>query len=209
MSIGSINSAALQSLTSTVFNRLDSKQTGAIDSEDLQAAFNTDTSELFTTLDSDGDGSITQTEFSDGIQTLVDALQSQLQSSRLQSSDSEGMGMMPPPPPPPMQGTDEGFTQEELTSMSAEIADSDSRMSTLMSNLASNFDSADTDGNGRISHDEAMAFDQSQQTASTDSTTTDSDSSVTDNAQLLAQLVQLLQNYGVAEQSTTSLSTAA
>ena len=61
------------------------------------------------------------------------------------------------PPPPGMnqaQATDNGFSQEELLKM----AEEDSDLSVLFSALAENFDEADTDSDGVIKREEAMAF---------------------------------------------------
>ncbi len=207
-----MNVGSTSLLASNLFTKLDTKQQGYIEQSDMQSAFDslsstdssTDVSEVFTQLDADSDGKLTQTELSDGIQSLVDALQTQLQQSRFQGS-SDGM-QMPPPPPPGAEGVDEGFTQDELSSMATDST-TDSKRATLMSELAANFDAADTDGNGKINRDEAMAYDQSQSTTATAATSSDSTSSAESlDLQAMTQLLQLLQAYGSSSTNSTTSS---
>lgn len=211
------SSSGVSLLASNLFNKLDTKQKGYVDKSDMQSAFNSlssvtsssnDVSEVFTQLDADSDGKLTQTELSDGLQTLADALQSQLQQSRLQGAG----GMQGPPPPPPPEGDDEGFTQDELSTMASDSS-TDSKRASLMSKLAANFDAADTDGNGKVTRSEAMAYDQSTKTDSATASTssassTDSTSSTSDalNLKAMVQLMQLLQAYGVSSDSSKTTS---
>ncbi len=55
---------------------------------------------------------------------------------------------------------EEGFSQAELSDM-LESAEFDDERNDLFSRLIDDFDTADADGNGKISREEAMAFDQS------------------------------------------------
>lgn len=203
-------------LAANLFTKLDTKNQGYVDKDELQSAFDalstsgdsssTNVDAVFTQLDSDGDGKITQSELSDSIQTLADSLMSQLHQSRMQ-----GMGDMPPPPPPPDDGSDEGFTQDELTSMASDLSSTDSKRANLMSTLAANFEAADTDGNGKISREEAMNFDQSQNATSSTSSSaaasqidsaTSTASTSTDedlNLKIMLQIMQLLQSYGASD----------
>ncbi|MGC3980080.1 MAG: EF-hand domain-containing protein [Steroidobacteraceae bacterium] len=207
------SSSSLSLLASNLFNKLDSTQKGYLESSDMQSALSsvssssntssTDTSNLFAQLDSDSDGQITETEFSDGIQTLVDALQSSLQQSRMQGPQGAGG----PPPPPPPEGADEGFTQDELSSMASDTSSTDTKRSELFTKLADNFEAADTDGNGKITRDEAMAYDQSTQSTDASSTvaaSTSSTSDTTTNLKMMLQVMQLLQAYGSSNSTTTS-----
>jgi Ca2+-binding EF-hand superfamily protein len=209
--VSSISGSLAASWASSLFSKLDTNNQGYIDKGGLQSAFsqlavtdsasgNTDVDQIFTQLDTDGDGRITETELSDTLTTLVDQLYSK------DGSMCGGMGM---PPSGGMEGaTDQGFTQDELTSMAQEIGSSDSKRSSLMTSLATNFDTADTDGNGRITRDEAMAYAQAGQTdganaATTDSVTTDTAGNGLDGkAAALMKLIELIQSYASSDGDT-------
>lgn len=151
-------SSAISSLSSTswvssLFTKIDTKNQGYIDKSELQTALaqlssdenSTSVDKVFSKLDVDSDGKITKQELSDGIQKLSEELDNQFNQSRVG-------------PPPPQ---DEGFTKEELTSMIEEIGDSDTKRTALMQSIVENFETADTDGDGKVSHSEAMTYDQS------------------------------------------------
>lgn len=215
MSIGGCGINTSQ-LASNLFSKLDTKNQGYIDKSELASALSgasdssdsssTSSDALFTQLDTNGDGKITQSELSDGLQTLADTLMSQLRHSQMQQ-----MGDMPPPPD---DGSDEGFTKDQLTSMASDLSSTDSKRAEFMSKLAANFDAADTDGNGKISRKEAMSFDQANRSDSTTAASSSSSTSATDSsastddktlsAQVMLQLLQLLQSYGAANEATTS-----
>ena len=122
---------------------------------------------------------------------------------------------MPPPPPP---GEDDaGFTEEELIDQLAEIGGTDSSRASLISNVVNNFDAADTNEDGKVSFQEAIAYDKANPASSSSSTTdstnsTDSTSSATSvassdttDAQVFRQLMDLLRTYGSADDSTKNL----
>lgn len=207
-----------------IFSKLDTKGQGYIEKSDLQTALNSvsgksstssassDADELFSQLDSDSDGKVTKSELADSMQKLADALDSQAMSSRMGlggMGHQGGAGGMPPPPPSGQGGPggqDAGMTKDELTSVSSKLAATDSQASSLMSKVASNFDKADTDGDGKVSFKEAMAYEQSSQSDSTSTTssTTSADTSSTaaasqsqdSQARMLQQLMQLVRAYG-------------
>ena len=204
-------------MASKLFSRLDTKGQGFIEQSDLQSAFsqvfgnaassqaNDASSQLFSALDGDSNGKVTESEFSSGMQRLAEALDSQAFSSRM-----GGAGGMPPPPPPGGGQDDAGFTQDELQSQLDEIGSTDSKRSSLISSVVENFDKADTNGDGKVSATEAMAYEQSTQsstsgnstsTGSTGSTGSASSSSQTD-AMLAHRLMELMRAYG--GDSTTS-----
>ncbi|MBW7900994.1 MAG: EF-hand domain-containing protein [Rhodocyclaceae bacterium] len=139
-----------------LFSALDTDSQGYIEQADLETAFGkigTDANgaaELFAQLDGDGDGKVTQDEFSSAMQAAADELDAQFGAMRMQ-------GGMPPPPPP---ADDAGFTQEELASQLSEIGDSDSQRADLISNILANFEAADADGDGKVSFQEALAYDE-------------------------------------------------
>lgn len=212
--ISSIGSSSLASqMASNLFSKLDSKNQGYIEKSDLQSAFDQISSssnsgnaasvdEVFKQLDGDGDGKVTKQEMSDSLTKMAEQLDSQFNSMR-----TGGRGGMPPPPPP--EGTDSaGFTKDELQSQLDEIGTSDSKRSSLISNIVSNFDEADTDGDGKVSMQEAMTFDKSSQTSTTASTSTDSSSSTNTEAEIMKRIMQLMQAYSVSGQGSSQTSSS-
>ncbi|MFT3905288.1 MAG: hypothetical protein QM718_03170 [Steroidobacteraceae bacterium] len=120
-------------------------------------------SQLFEQMDSDGDGSISSTEFTDAVNELSSSLLSQVQQSQASGGAAGaggpgGPGMGPPPPPPDGDGSDEGFTADQLSSMASATSSSDPDASDLFAALANDFGTADTDGNGKVNRSEAMAY---------------------------------------------------
>ncbi|MDO8990791.1 MAG: EF-hand domain-containing protein [Sideroxyarcus sp.] len=182
-----------QKMAEDLFSKLDTSSQGYIDKSTLQTALEnvssstSDVDALFTKLDVDGDGKVTKQEFTDILQQLE---------SQLQAGENMRSGGMPPPPPPQ---DDTGFTQKELTAQLDEIGSSDSKRSGLIASVIENFDQADTDGDGKVSMREAMAFEQSGSTAAgASSSTSTMDSSVTsaDSAEkIFKQIMMLMQAY--------------
>ncbi|HZW25964.1 MAG TPA: EF-hand domain-containing protein [Gallionella sp.] len=198
-----------QKIAADLFSQIDSSGQGYIDKSALQAAVEQSSSsggsssssnvdELFSALDGNSDGKITKDEFTNSFQSLARQLESQLM-----SGNSMQAGNMPPPPPP-QNGA--GFTKDELTSQLNGVGSSDSTRSSLISSVIENFDQADSDGDGKVSFKEAMAFDQSSSSDSTTSSTSNSSSSASLvsedlNAKLMRQLMQLMQAYNLNGQS--------
>jgi len=160
-STSSSQKTGTSNLVDKLFSQLDTKGQGYLEVSDFESAFSQLSSstsdeasadEVFSSLDSDGDGKITKDEMSSNLEKLAETLNSQFDAMRV------GSGMPPPPPPAGGMGDeeDEGYSQDELS----EIASStdDSNLSTLMSTLASNFDAADTNGDGKVNREEAMAY---------------------------------------------------
>lgn len=192
-----------------LFAKLDTTGKGYIEQSDLTSALSSTStegtasaSEIFNQLDSDGDGKVTQDELKTSMQKLAESLDSQFDEMRMQAG-------MPPPPPP--AESDAGFTEEELTEQLAEIGSTDSARSSLISNVVNNFDAADTNEDGKVSFQEAIAYDKanpsSSSSAATDSTTSTTSvaSSDTTDAQVFRQLMELLRTYGEADDSTKNL----
>lgn len=219
-----------------LFSKLDTTGKGYINESDLSTALSslssssstssstssTSASDLFSQLDSNGDGKVTESELSTSLQKLAESLDSQFDQMRMQ-------GGMPPPPPPSdsssSSSNDSGFTKDQLTSQLSEIGSTDSKRSTLISNIIQNFDKADTDGDGKVSFKEAMAYDKANSTSSTSSSSTSSSSTSssssnstgttstsssgtsstqTSDAKLFRQLMELLRTYGHGTTGTTS-----
>lgn len=219
-----ISNVSSNSSISQLFARLDTKSQGYIEKSDLTSAFSqigsgnsdsTSVDDVFAALDRDSDGKVTESEFSTTLAKLKEELDSQFSSMRMGGfggpQGSGGMAGMPPPPP----ATDgEGFTQDELSSQLDEIGNTDSQRSTFISNIVSNFEAADSDGNGKVSFAEAQAYkDSSSNTASittTASTTSSSADSATTTASsdsdalLLKKIMQLMHAYGAPNQDQQS-----
>lgn len=112
------------------------------------------------------------------------------------------MGGMPP------GGDSGGLTKDQLASLSNDIGSSDSTASSSIKSLINNFDKVDTNGDGKVSMKEAMAY--KEKTASTNSgsssssTSTASSTSINDlNAQILSQITKLMQAYGIGNNQSS------
>jgi Ca2+-binding EF-hand superfamily protein len=205
-------------MAETLFSKLDSTGKGYVAESDLASALSALTgsssstsasasaSQIFSELDGDGDGKVTQDEMKSGLAKLAEALDSQFNASRMQ-----GGGAMPPPPPP---ADDAGFTKDQLSSQLSEIGSSDPARASLISKVVENFDAADTDGDGKVSFSEAMAYEQSTSSNSTSTTsstgkTSDSASSSSTQASdalVFRQIMELLRAYGSQSESVTTSS---
>lgn len=189
-------------MSQDLFTQLDSSSKGYLEQSDFESALSglSSTSlsaeELFTALDSDENGQVTQDEFSSRLEQLSQQLDSQAQQMRMAESGMGAMGGMPPPPPPPSSGSDSssddsGLTLDELSSMAS--SSTDSTTAAIFSDLASNFDVADADSDGKVTAGEARAYGDSlrdSQNQSASSSTSD-----TTEARLLKQIMELAASY--------------
>jgi Ca2+-binding EF-hand superfamily protein len=222
--VSSVSSVSNASSISQLFSMLDSKKQGYIEQSDLVSAFSqisTNTSstsdsnsvsQMFAALDSNNDGKVTESEFSTTLSKLQEQLDSQLNSMRMDGfSGSQGTGGMSGMSPPPQD--DAGFTKDQLQSQLSEIGSSDSQRSGFINNVVNNFDTADTDGDGKVSFSEAQGINKSLSASSTSSgstTSTTTDSTTTANAtasseaQLMMKIMQLMHAYGDFDQNTAS-----
>jgi Ca2+-binding EF-hand superfamily protein len=212
----SISSSMASNWASKLFTQLDTKNQGYIEQSDLASAFSkiadssTDVEEVFSQMDSDSDGKVTKDEITTALQQVADELDSQFNSMRMQGGGQGGPGGMPPPPPPP--GNDAGFTKEELASQLEEIGDTDSKRSELISSVIENFEEADSDSDGKVNFQEAMAYDQSNQssssttTSSTDSSSSSSSAATAEN-DVMMKIMQLMHAYQVFGQDNDETNT--
>ena len=158
----------------------------------------------FDGADTDGDGKVTfkeamalQNSSSDKTSTsssgATDATDTTA-SEQLAAALMQAVGGMPPPPPQ----NDTGFTEEELKAQLAEIGSSDSKRSSLISTVLNNFDSADSNGDGKVSVQEAMALQDSSasSTASTANNSVSAASSTSNDADVMFKIMQLMHAYG-------------
>lgn len=212
-------------LAEDLFTQLDTSGQGYLQKADLQSALDklsssasstsdsSNVDELFASLDADSDGKVTKNEFTDGLKKLQDSLEQQFQDGRMQmamqADGMNGMGGMPPPPPA-QGGNDEGFTKDELSSQLKETGSSDSSRSSLISSIVQNFDKADTNTDGKVSFQEAMAYQQSttsqQSTATSEDSTTASSASSTGNSEtkVMMQIMKLMHAYMANNSASTS-----
>jgi len=222
--VSSISSTSISQL----FTRLDTKSQGYLEKSDLVSAFagfsndssSSSVDDVFQALDSDQDGKVTKGEFSTTLTKLQEELDSQFNQMRMQGQGGQGpqgMGGMPPPPPPQ---NDSGFTQDELSAQLEEIGSSDSDRASFINNIVQNFSAADSNGDGKVSFQEAQAYNsQSDSTSGTSSTTGTTTSTATtannSEAQVMFKIMQLMHAYGglnndnSAAASSSSLSVSA
>ncbi|WP_337879788.1 EF-hand domain-containing protein [Rheinheimera sp.] len=148
----------LQQKSQQLFSQLDQSNKGYLEQSDFDSllsglndsAASDSSADLFAALDSDSDGKLTSAEFSD-------------QASQLMYN---AQGKMPPPPSGGPQGQqDSGKTADELSAM-LEQADSDDPMAAMLQNLVDNFDEADSNSDGKVTMDEARAYQETQDTSS-------------------------------------------
>lgn len=152
--------------------------------------------ENFDEADTNGDGTVSSEE----------AMNYQQSTSSDSAAEEEmAAGQMPPPPPPGGMGEAPSYTAEEL----AELAEStdDTTMANLFSQLAENFDEADTNGDGTVSSEEAMNFEQAS--ASSTSTSADEAAAQPVNAQLMRTITELVNTYKASDSSSSSFTASA
>lgn len=211
-------------MASKLFSKLDTGNNGYLEQSDLQSALDKigggdgssdSVSQLFSKLDGDGDGKITKDEMTESFKKLSDQLDEQFNTMRMQGGMQGGMGAMggmppgPPPGPPPGGAGNAGFSKEELQTQLDEIGTSDSERSSVISNIVKNFDEADSDGDGKVSLQEAMAYrdkqaDGSEATGSAQAgSTTSADNS---ERKLMMQLMKLVHAYGDSGDGSATLS---
>lgn len=195
---------------SQLFTKLDTKSQGYLEKSDLISAFaniggdnnSSSVDDVFQALDSDSDGKVSESEFTSTLSKLQEELDSQFNQMRMHGQGGHGpqvVGGMPPPPPPQ---EDSGFTKEELSSQLEEIGSTDSERSSFISNVVNNFEAADADGDGKVTFQEAQAYnsqaDSSTASASDSSTTTTAAASTAANseAQVMLKIMQLMHAYG-------------
>lgn len=215
-------------MANDLFSKLDTSGQGYIEKADLQNAFDqaaskvnasgssTSADDLFSQLDTDGDGKVTKQEFSDSVKKLAEELEQQFQNGRMQGSMPQmggirGIGGMPPGPPPGA-GEDQGMTKEQLSSAAKGVSGSDSSLSSMLTNIAQNFDTADANHDGKVTMQETLAYQQSQSTSGSGTSTTATSenagttASSSDNfeAKLMMQIMKLAHAYGIGQEGSSA-----
>lgn len=200
--LSGINQAS--QMASMLFSKLDTKSQGYLEKSDLAAAFSqitsnasqstssTNADDVFTALDSNSDGKVTKDEFASVLAKLQESVSSQF------GGQMHGAGGMPPPPPP---ADDAGFTKEELTSQLESADSGDTQRTELINKIVNNFEAADTDSDGKVSFQEAMAYDKSTESTSASDTGTATATTAANNsdAQLMMKIMQLMHAYGTGQ----------
>lgn len=186
-----------------IFSKLDSKGQGYIEKSDLQSAFDQVSSkgsagnipsvdDVFKELDNNGDGKVTKQEMSDSIKKLAEQLDIQFQTMRMSGKGGgmRGMGI-------------EGLSKSDVSGMADSATGNASQ---ALNTLAQNFDVADTNQDGKVSAQEAMAYQATSEALSS----SDAQSVET---RVMARIMELMASYGVFGQdgqtSGSTISTAA
>ncbi|MFZ6720744.1 EF-hand domain-containing protein [Undibacterium sp. Ji49W] len=180
-------------IADSVFSKLDTKNQGYLEISDLETAFgnisgtssstarsttastatgasstssSSTVNDLFKKLDSDGDGKVTKDEFSSGIKKLSDELETQFNARRTS-------GSRPPPPPDGGggQGEDGGLDKTQLTDLASKVGESNSSAGAALTQVAQNFEAADTNQDGKVSIQESIAYLEKTASASGSSST--------------------------------------
>jgi Ca2+-binding EF-hand superfamily protein len=205
--LSGINQAS--QMASMLFSKLDTKSQGYLEKSDLAAAFSkistnasqstssTSTDDVFAALDSDSDGKVTKDEFASVLAKLQESVSSQF------GGQMHGAGGMPPPPPP---AGDTGFTKDELTSQLESADSSDTQRTDLINKVVNNFEAADADGDGKVSFQEAMAYDKSTESANASDTSTTATTTAANksDAEVMMKIMQLMHAYGSGQDQQNS-----
>lgn len=192
------------------FAAMDTDSKGYLEVADLESALSqsggdsSTASELFSALDTDTDGKVTEEEMSAVLKNLCGGSDRGQFDMRM----AGGQGMAPPPPPPE-EGDEAGFTQDQLSQMATELAETDSTRAAEFETLAASFDDADTDGNGTLTRDEAMSFlfgdsESESSEAGTDTSSTVVSTADSDSGTLMQQIMSLVKTYGRVSAETDS-----
>lgn len=153
--------------------------------------------EAFNGLDTDENGAISLDELSSAFESMA-------------SAGVMGMGGKPPPPPPappPAQSEDEedtGYAVGELTTLASETSSTDSALSSLFETLATNFEAADANNDGRVTASEAMAYQESSKEESMGVSEKKGEEDLMKG--LLAQIISSYGNQNSTTQSVLNLS---
>jgi Ca2+-binding EF-hand superfamily protein len=160
------------SFAGKIFDALDTKKQGYLSETEIQAALtsgqttSSSAKNVLTALDADGDGKVTKAEFTDAIDKMAQQLGDQMLQARM-AHGRPPQGAPPQGAPAPDAG---GMTKDQLSVMAADEKAGSSGAQGLKALVAS-FDQADTDGDGKVSFEEARAFSEQKQTSDTAATT--------------------------------------
>jgi Ca2+-binding EF-hand superfamily protein len=224
-----------QQKASEAFAKIDTTNQGYFDESGFETAINQalTNAQSNKSYSSDRDGKVTQQEFTSALSQLRGRHHHQ-EAGKASDGDNnmsgmgnmqgmgrmQGMGDMPPPPPGDAQnnsGSDQGFTVDELKAQLSAIGTSDAKRATLINDVVSNFSKADTDGNGKVNFQEAMALEKSLKFSSSSDTNASATvssatntASPTDAAQqkFMLQLMKMIEAYGQSVSASNSRSSS-
>jgi len=197
-----------EQMASEIFSKLDTDNQGYLEASD----FGSDNEDLFSALDSDSDGKVSKSELSTRLKQLAEELDSQFNAMRSQGMGGMMMagGMQGMPPPPPAGGEDDaGLEQEQLSAMAADASEAgDSVAAARFAALAENFDSADSNQDGKVSFAESVAYEEAQRsssgTSSEDSGVASADSE--QDGRIMMRLMAMLRAYSSDDDSNSGSS---
>ena len=159
-SVNNKQKAQTSSVVDKLFEKLDTKQQGFLDQNELQVTLSANVSgnstssasadDMFSAMDADGDGKITKQELGNTLQSLFDKMDNLAASMRVRGGGDKGNG--------DKSGANEGFTKDQLTQMAQDTSSTDSKRSSFMSEIAANFEAADSNGDGKVNRDEAKTY---------------------------------------------------
>jgi Ca2+-binding EF-hand superfamily protein len=187
-------------MVDSLFSKIDTKNQGYIDKQELSATLNANNSasatgqanssradQLFSKLDSSGDGQVSKQELADGLNKT-----GAIHGYHRGPEGSQGPAQAGAAPPPP--GAAGG-------------ADNDSSSSSTDSSASKVFAAADTNQDGSVSFQELVAYQATQQDAS--APTGAANQSDNSNAAVMKMMMQLMQAYGFEQNSTSSSTSSA
>lgn len=193
-----------EQMASEIFSKLDTDNQGYLEASD----FGSDNEDLFAALDSDSDGKVSKDELSTRLKQLEEELDSQFNAMRSQGMGgmmmAGGMQGMPPPPPPAGGEDDAGLEQEQLSAMAADANEAgDSSAAARFAALAENFDSADSNQDGKVSFAESIAYEEAQRssTGSEDGDVASADSE--QDGRIMMRLMAMLRAYSSDDDSNS------
>lgn len=194
-----------EQMASEIFSKLDTDKQGYLEASD----FGSDNEDLFAALDSDSDGKVSKSELSTRLKQLAEELDSQFNALR-----SQGMGGMMmaggmqgmPPPPPPASGGDDGLDQNRLSAMAADASEAgDSEAAARFAALAENFDSADSNQDGKVSFAESIAYEEAQRGSTGGGDSDVAGAGSEQDNRLMMRLMAMLRAYGSDDDSGGSV----
>ncbi len=194
-----------EQMASEIFSKLDTDNQGYLEAGD----FGSDNEDLFAALDSDSDGKVSKSELSTRLKQLEEELDSQFNAMRSQGMGGMMMagGMQGMPPPPAGGEDDAGLEQEQLSAMAADASEAgDSTAAARFAALAENFDSADSNQDGKVSFAESIAYEKAQRS---DSSSDSEDASVASadseqDSRIMMRLMAMLRAYSSDDDSKSS-----
>ncbi len=181
-------------MTDALFAKLDTTGKGYLEKSDLQSTVNPSDTKAsvdtaFAKLDNNSDGKLTKSEVSDGIKKLADALGNQLNETRMGQGQPAGKGGPPPPP-------------DKSASSSAANSSTNSNTS---------IDPADSNGDGTVSTQEALAY-ADKQSATAETSSSDNSASLSSTGQTgksMKLVMEMMSAYNNSDTKNSNLSVSA